>query len=180
MRKAIFLDRDGTINIDFGYVYKISDLKFLPRAVQALQILQSLGFLLIIVTNQSGIARGYYNRADYKKITDYLLDVLKQGGVKIGAVYMCPHNEKDECECRKPKIRLYQKAIKKFNIDPEKSYVIGDKTEDIKAGRDLGAHTILVKTGKGGKDKKYKVKPSYIAKNLYEAALWIQKKEKIT
>ncbi len=178
MRKAVFLDMDGTINFDFGYVYKKEDLKFMPRTIPALGKIQAMGFLLLIITNQSGIGRKYCNMSDYEGFTQYMLGLLDKKGVKIHAVYVCPHLPESNCLCRKPNIGNYKKAIKKFNINTPQSYVIGDKTEDIKAGELIGARTILVKTGKGGTDGKYNATPNYIAEDLYEATRWIQKKEK--
>lgn len=177
MNKAIFLDRDGTINIDYGFVHKIKDLKFIPRTFQALKRLQKLGFLLIIITNQSGIGRGYYKFSDFNRFMSHIYDRLNKKGIKIIKTYICPHHPDANCQCRKPKTYNFNNAINKFKIDISRSYVIGDKTEDIKTGKNIGAKTILVKTGKGGMDKKYKVKPDFITRNLYDASLLIKNNE---
>ena len=129
--KAIFLDRDGTINEDFGYVYKKDNLKFINGAIKALKILQDAGYKLLIITNQSGIGRGYYTIEDFQIFNDYMLNELEKNGVIIDKVYFCPHTDSDNCNCRKPKIGLYLKAIKEFNIDEENSYSIGDKESDL-------------------------------------------------
>lgn len=136
-RKAIFLDRDGTINVEKDYLYKISDFEFLPGVITALQRLQAAGYILIIITNQSGIARGYYTEKDYNKLNSWMLETLKSEGINIDAVYYCPHHPKAimpayriNCECRKPKIGLFKRAVEEFDIDLAKSFSIGDKIRD--------------------------------------------------
>lgn len=135
--KAIFLDRDGTINVDKGYVYKTEDFEFIPGAIGALKLLQDKGYLLIIVTNQSGIARGYYTEEEYNFLTEYMLEQLKESGINITDVLYCPHligapikKYNKQCECRKPNIGLYLEAQRKWNIDFSKSYAVGDKLRD--------------------------------------------------
>jgi D-glycero-D-manno-heptose 1,7-bisphosphate phosphatase len=137
MNKAIFLDRDGTINVEKNYLYKIEDFEFLPGAVNALKQLQRAGFVLIIVTNQSGIARGYYTENDFQQLNDWMVTKLKMQGVIIAQVYYCPHlpdaeieEYRKECNCRKPKLGMYQQAIADHNIQLSKSYAIGDKIRD--------------------------------------------------
>lgn len=142
-RKAVFLDRDGTINVDKGFVYRIEDFEFLPGAVEGLKLLQDAGYLLVIITNQSGIARGYYTEADFHKLNDWMLAELRTYGVEIDSVYYCPHlPSTDElvvpelkeyrvsCTCRKPQIGLFEKAVVDFNIDLSQSFAIGDKYRD--------------------------------------------------
>ena len=135
--KAIFLDRDGTINVEKDYLYKISDFEFLPGVIDALRQLQDAGYLLIIVTNQSGIARGYYTEDDYRLLNDWMLEELKNQGINTTAVYYCPHHPEAKiaayrinCGCRKPKLGMYELAVKEFNIDLSQSYAIGDKIRD--------------------------------------------------
>lgn len=135
--KAVFLDRDGTINADKNYLYRIEDFEFLPGAVEALRLLQASGYLLIIITNQSGIARGYFTEEDFMKLTDFMLAELEKSGVKISAVYYCPHLPDGEvpeyrkvCSCRKPKTGLFEQAVKDFGIDLSESFAIGDKPRD--------------------------------------------------
>lgn len=149
--KAIFLDRDGTINVEKDYLYKISDFEFLPGAVGALRILQAAGFQLIIITNQSGIARGFYTENDYHALNDWMLEELKRNDVDITAVYYCPHhpNAKVEkyrvnCDCRKPRLGLYEKAVADFNIDLSQSYVIGDKLRDCAICRTTACRGYLI------------------------------------
>ena len=139
INKAIFLDRDGTINIDKDYIYKVSDFEFIDQAPEALKLLQDGGFQLIIITNQSGIARGYYTEEDYEKLNDWLLKTLtEQYGVNITASYFCPHHPeavvekyRKNCNCRKPKLGLFERAIAEHDIDLSSSYAIGDKLRDL-------------------------------------------------
>ncbi len=137
MKKAVFIDRDGTINIEKHYLYKIEDFEFLPGVVDGLRLLQDTGYKLIIITNQSGIGRGYYTEEDYNTLNNWMIDELKRHDVVIDAVYYCPHlpDAKIEkyrkiCNCRKPAIGLYERAIKDFDIDISCSWTIGDKIRD--------------------------------------------------
>jgi len=184
MNKAIFLDRDGVINEDLDYVYKVEDLKFIPRAVDGLKLLNELKYKLIIVTGQSGIGRGYYSEESMDKFHEHMLQILRKEGIVINAIYFCPHHAekgigkyKIECECRKPKTGMIDNAKKDFDIELKESYIIGDKTDDIVMGKNAGCKTILVLTGKAGNDKNYDVKPDFIAKDLYHAAKLILKFE---
>lgn len=137
MNKAVFLDRDGTINVDKGYVYRIEDFEFLPGVIEALRLFQSMGYLLIIITNQSGIGRGYYTEDDLIKLTEYMNQELLKEGIKVTDFFYCPHIEnasvehyRKKCNCRKPSIELFLKAQEKWNIDWAKSYAVGDKFRD--------------------------------------------------
>lgn len=134
MNKAVFLDRDGTINVDFGYVHKIEDLEFLPGAIEALRIFQELGFLLIVITNQSGISRGYYTLKDAEAFNRAMAQKLEEQGIILKDFFTCPHSPEEDCECRKPSPFMVMKAIKKHNIDPSRSYMFGDKKSDVECG----------------------------------------------
>jgi D-glycero-D-manno-heptose 1,7-bisphosphate phosphatase len=143
--KAIFLDRDGIINKDYSYVYKSENFEFCDGIFEALQYLLSLDYLLFIVTNQSGIGRGYYSKDDFEKLTYWMLNEFKKKSVKITKVYHCPHSPKDNCNCRKPKTQLFEQAQKEFDIDMKNSWMIGDKLSDIEAGKKAGiTNTIFV------------------------------------
>ena len=150
--KAIFLDRDGTINVDHGYVYKIDDFQFIEGVGKALKQLQDKGYLLVLVTNQSGIARGYFSEAQFHQLTEWMDWSLDEDyGVVLDGIYYCPHHPegkgefKAECDCRKPKAGMFLEAIK----DPKQSYMVGDKLEDLLAAEAAGVKTkVLVKTGK--------------------------------
>ena len=174
--KAVFLDRDGTINEDKGYVGKVKDFKFLPRVLEALKKLSKSKYRIIIITSQSGIGRGYYTHKDFMKITKYMLDKFKKEKIRIDAIYFCHHAPEEKCNCRKPKTGLIEQAEKRFDINLKQSFVIGDKTSDIMLGKNAGCRTILLLTGKAGRDNQYKAKPDYICKDLLEAVkivLWL-------
>ena len=137
MNKAVFLDRDGTINVEKNYLHKIEDFEFLPGVIEGLSLLNNAGYKLIIVTNQSGIGRGYYTENDFVTLNNWMLDELKSHGIIISKVYYCPHlpdakveKYRMDCECRKPKLGMYNQAIRDFDIDLSQSFVIGDKIRD--------------------------------------------------
>ncbi len=173
--KAVFLDRDGVINEDPGFVYKIKDFKFLPNAIEGLKLLKD--FKLFIVTNQSGIGKGIFNLEDFLGFNGHLVNELKKNNIKIEKTYSCPHKKKDNCECRKPKIKFLKDAEKEFGIDLKKSFVVGDRKSDFDMGKSSGCKTIHVLTGHG-LDSKNDVKPDYFAKDLLDAAKWILENEK--
>ena len=166
MNKTIFLDRDGTINKDYGYVHDKEKLEFLDGAIEGLKGLQELGYLLIIVTNQSGIGRKMFSIEEYDDFNNYMLSILRDNGVLITNVYMCPHIDEDNCECRKPKVKLFLDAVKEYDIDVSKSYVIGDKERDLSLCNYENIDGILI-TDKD--NKKYICK-----KNLIEAYQFIK------
>ena len=137
-KKAIFLDRDGTINVEKNYLYKIEDFEFMEGVLETLKKLSDAGFLLIIITNQSGIARGYYTEKDYGILNSWLLENFAKNGISITASYFCPHlpdasveRYRTICNCRKPNTGLFEQAVKDFNIDLKKSFAIGDKIRDL-------------------------------------------------
>ena len=131
MKKAVFLDRDGTLNIDHGYVHKIDDFQFIEGSIDALKELKEMGYLLVLVTNQSGIARGYFSEDQFLQLTEWKGEY------------------KEDCACRKPKSGMLLEAIKALRIDPTQSIMVGDKIEDLKAGIGAKVKTnILVRTGK--------------------------------
>lgn len=142
--KAIFLDRDGTINEDYGYVYKLSDLELIEGVTKELTRLQDKGYLLIIVTNQSGIGRKKYTYEEAQHFNEGLLRVLKKEKVFITDIFMCPHTPDENCECRKPKSEMLREAIKKYGIDPKRSYMLGDKMSDVECGQNAGVRSFLI------------------------------------
>ena len=131
MNRAVFLDRDGTINIDYGYVHEIEKFDLKKGVLHGLKELTKLGYILIVITNQSGIGRGYYNVESFNKLNDYMIDYFKKNNIDIKKVYFCPHVDEDNCKCRKPKLSLFYEAQKEFNIDFSKSYAIGDNERDL-------------------------------------------------
>lgn len=151
MNKAVFLDRDGTINVEKNYLYKIEDFEFLPGAVEGLRMLEEQGYLLIIITNQSGIARGYYAEKDFVILNDWMKEELRKQGVDITAVYYCPHlpdakvkKYRKNCECRKPKLGMFKQAVKDYNIDLNMSYAIGDKMRDCSICKETNCRGFLI------------------------------------
>lgn len=185
MKKAIFLDRDGTINVEKDYIYKSEDLIFEEGTIEALKTFKNLGYILIVVSNQSGIARGYFTEEDLNIFNNNMNEMLKKNGVEITEFYCCPHHPdgigeyKKVCECRKPNNKMIEDAIKKYNIDREKSYMIGDKTSDIGAGLKSNLKTVLVKTGYGLKDmEKVDKNETLICENLKDFSE-ILKREKL-
>jgi len=170
MNKAIFLDRDGVINEDKGFIKKIKDFDIFQGVFQALKQFQEKGFKLIIITNQSGIGRGYYTEQDFHKLTDYILDLFKKQGIKIEKVYFCPHKPEDNCECRKPKTKLITQAIEKFNINLSESWMIGDKEKDILMGKAVGCKTVLVESSHS---KDLEIPQTKKVKSLKEASDYI-------
>ena len=185
MKKAIFLDRDGTINVEKDYIYKSEDLVFEEGSIEALKTFKNLGYILIVVSNQSGIARGYFTEEDLNIFNNNMNEILKKNGVEITEFYCCPHHPdgigeyKKVCECRKPNNKMIEDAIKKYNINREKSYMIGDKTSDIGAGLKSNLKTVLVKTGYGLKDmEKVDKNETLIYENLKDFSE-ILKREKL-
>ena len=130
-KKAIFLDRDGIINVDYGYVYKIEDFEFMPNIIELLNFFQNNHYKLFIVTNQSGIGRGYYTLNDFKKLTAWMIKILKKQSIIIEEVQFCPHAPEIKCKCRKPKTGMIEALVNTHHIDLEKSWMIGDKQSDI-------------------------------------------------
>ncbi|MDR0666198.1 MAG: D-glycero-beta-D-manno-heptose 1,7-bisphosphate 7-phosphatase [Campylobacteraceae bacterium] len=141
--KAIFLDRDGVINIDKGYVYKKEDFIFVPDIFETLRYLLNRGYLLFIVTNQSGIARGYYSEEDFLKLTKQMMHEFAKQNIKITKLYYCPHAPETNCPCRKPNPKMLLDAQKEFDIDMSASWLIGDKQSDIEAGVKAGVKNLI-------------------------------------
>ena len=136
--KALFLDRDGVINRDLGYVYRIEDFEFMPGIFEALAGFMMLGYEIFVVTNQSGIGRGYYSEDDFAKLSKYMIDEFKSYGIEIKKIYHCPHTPSDDCNCRKPKPGMILQALNEFNISLKDSLMIGDKPSDLESARRAG------------------------------------------
>lgn len=174
--KAAFLDRDGVINIDHAYVHRPEEFQFIDGALQACQRLVNAGYCLIVVTNQSGIGRGYYSEADFEKLCEWMKEQFAKAKAPITAIYFCPHHPtkalgayRVTCNCRKPAPGMLLKAQVDYDIDMTKSLMVGDKASDMSAALAAGVHTrILV-----GKDGQATPKPcsecTMTAKNLLEA-----------
>ena len=152
-RAAIFLDRDGTLNIEKNYLYRIEDFEWIPGAVEAIRQINLMGYLAIVVSNQSGIARGYYESKAVHELHQHMSHLLDRVGARIDGYYFCPHHPAfgvaRNCTCRKPEPGMLLQAQKTFDIDMRRSWFIGDKLSDIEAGFKAGVSPILVRTGYG-------------------------------
>ena len=146
LRRAVFLDRDGVINRDTGYVRRVEDFEFIGGVVQALQEIQRRGYLLFVVTNQSGIGRGYYTLEDYQRVNAWMLAQLASNAVTIRGVYVCPHAPDAGCACRKPAPGLLLQAQREHGLDLPNSWLVGDKPSDIEAAQRAGVgQTLLIR-----------------------------------
>ncbi|GFO69115.1 D,D-heptose 1,7-bisphosphate phosphatase [Geomonas limicola] len=157
--RAVFLDRDGTINVEVEYLSQVDDFQFIPGVPWALKCLKEAGYLLVVVTNQSGIARGYYDEAALESIHEHMHQDLASFGASLDACYFCPHHPehgtgdyRTECGCRKPLPGMLEQAAEDLDIDLAASFMIGDKLGDIEAGIAAGCTSILVLTGYGNKE----------------------------
>ena len=146
--KTIFLDRDGVINKEKNYLYKIEDFKFIDGVFESCKYLNNLGYSIIIITNQSGISRGYYSENDFQILTNWMRNEFQKNDINILDIFYCPHLPDSNCKCRKPKPGMLLEAKYKHNIDMQNSWLIGDKENDIIAANSSGiTNTILVKSG---------------------------------
>ncbi|MFH0925379.1 MAG: D-glycero-beta-D-manno-heptose 1,7-bisphosphate 7-phosphatase [bacterium] len=183
--KAIFLDRDGTINEDMGYLNHIDRFILLPRSIEAIKLINKSGFKAVVVTNQAGLGMGYFSETLLEEIHIKLKNLLEKSGAYLDGIYHCPHHPnalvekyKANCECRKPRSGMLLKASRDIGIDLQESFMIGDKIVDVELAHGVGAKGIMVKTGYGKGEYEYsrhkwKNQPDYIADDLYEAVKWI-------
>jgi len=184
--KAVFLDRDGTIIEEVGYLSDPEGVALVHGAAEALARLRDSGFKLIVVTNQSGIARGYFSEAEMHKVHDALDLVLASKGVKLDAYYFCPHHpshgEVRDCTCRKPGTGMPERAAMELGVDLSSSFFVGDKSSDVELGINAGGRSVLVLTGFGSEEEMVLdakgVGPYKVAVSLPEAADWIIKESK--
>jgi D,D-heptose 1,7-bisphosphate phosphatase len=182
-RKAVFLDRDGTINEEVGYLAKPEDLALINGTADAIKLLNDAGFAVIVVTNQSGVARGYFTEDDVTKVNDKMLFELNMKGAYVDGIYYCPHHpdfgDGIDCDCRKPNTGMVKKAVEELGIVIDGSFVVGDHKGDIELGKNVGAKTVLVLTGHG-KEEENKLKdegiiPDHTAEDLLSAVEYILK-----
>ena len=166
--KVAFLDRDGVINKEVNYLYKVEDFEYTENCIEGLKKIKALGYEIIIVTNQAGIARGYYTEDDYQKLTDWYVADLKNQGIDILDVFHCPHHPEGNipeysivCDCRKPKSGMFEQALAQYNIDIDSSFMVGDKNSDLGAAKSAGIQQLyLVETGHPITENSYTVKTS--------------------
>lgn len=171
-QRAVFLDRDGTIIVDKGYVHLSKDVELLPRAAEAIGLLRENGYLILVVTNQSGVARGLFQEEDVIATNNHINALLQENGTSVDNFYYCPHLPNGivpeysfDCDCRKPKGGLFEKAISDFDIELASSWAIGDSERDVEPAKALGMNTVLI-----GNDQS---RASNNAPSLYEAALFV-------
>jgi D-glycero-D-manno-heptose 1,7-bisphosphate phosphatase len=187
-RRAVFLDRDGTINVDVGFPSRWDQITIYPYAFEAVRRLKAAGFLAVVVTNQSGIARGFLTEADLAGIHGRMAGEFARRGAPLDAFYHCPHFPaaeiaayRLECDCRKPKPGMGHRAAAELGIDLARSYMVGDKADDVLFGMNIGATPVLVRTGYGPlaepKLAALGVRPAFVAADLAAVADWILARE---
>jgi len=175
---AVFIDRDGTINEEIGFLHEPEKFALLPGVLEGLKKFQDMGYKIIIITNQGGIGLGYYTKEDFYKVNSVMLKAFSKAGIMVDKIYFCPHSLAENCQCRKPALGLIRLAEEQLNIDMSNSVFIGDRTVDIETARRAGCRSILVKTGIAGKDGEYDTVPDFIADGVLEAAEIILEKER--
>ncbi len=181
-RRAVFLDRDGTLNKDVHYLSRAGDFEWIPGTIDSLKALQDAGWALVVITNQSGIAQGKLTHKDLQAIHGRMLSDLKERGVELDGVYYCPHHPKlgtnpGPCSCRKPEPGLIEQAAGELNLDLANSWMVGDSIRDLRAGQRMGTASILVRTGKGSaQEAELEAHPginALVAEDMAQAAAWI-------
>jgi D-glycero-D-manno-heptose 1,7-bisphosphate phosphatase len=188
MKPAVFLDRDGTVNVDVGYLCRSDQLSLLPRALDGLRTLRDAGLALVIITNQAGVARGLIPPESLGVIQRAFMRLLRTNAIPLAGYYACPHHPdgsvpeyRRECDCRKPAPGLVLQAARELDLDLQRSYVIGDKPSDVQLAHNTGATGILVLTGEGRKHlENYPsdlAPPHMVCDDLYDAARWIAARE---
>jgi D-glycero-D-manno-heptose 1,7-bisphosphate phosphatase len=171
---AVFLDRDGTINEDTGYVSDPDDLRVLPGAAEAIKRLNEEGIKVIVITNQSGVGRGYFTASDLRAVNERLEELLRLDGALLDGIYYCPHRPDERCGCRKPETGLIVRAASDHGIDLKRSFVVGDKAADVGMAKRAGARGILVLTGMGAEEKeRLEERADFVAKDILNAIMWI-------
>lgn len=176
LRRAVFLDRDGTIARDVPYCRHVDDFVLLPGVPQAIRLLNESGFKAIVVTNQSGVARRYFTEETLSDIHRKMVDELGKHGARVDAIYHCPHHPDDDCACRKPKPALLLKAAEDMDIALGLSYMIGDDLKDVEAGRSAGCRTVWLAPHSGlGQAFPPHQSPDHTAESLYDATTWLLK-----
>lgn len=172
-KKAIILDRDGTLIEDSDYAYKVEDLEILPGVIEGLKLLQK-EFLFFIVTNQSGIGRGYYTTEAFHNFNNHLIRLLKEENIDIIRTFFCPHIREDDCECRKPKTKFIKDIINEYDVNIQESWMVGDHPSDIQFGINGGCRTVFLTTGHGEKHigdlKALNIKPTIISDDFISIA----------
>ena len=190
-RRAIIMDRDGTVCDEVGYVNHVDRVRLLPRSAEAIRRANEAGFQTVVVTNQAGVARGYFAESLVDEVHDRVRELLAAEGARVDGIYYCPHHPdvgaepyRRRCDCRKPKPGMLLRARDEMGIDLEASFMIGDSVRDIEAGRRAGATPLLVLTGYGKGELAYQshrwtVRPEHVADDLLDAVTWILAREAV-
>lgn len=173
---VVFLDRDGTLNVEKDYVYRYDDWEWISGVFEGLRKLVGLGFRLVVVSNQSGVARGYYTVSDVLALHSKVAADLQREGISVAGFYFCPHGPEEGCACRKPRPGLLLKAQRDLKIDFSRSYMIGDKLVDVEAAHAAGVQPILVGTGYGMNEKVSLPSSIPFVPNALAAAEWIARR----
>jgi D-glycero-D-manno-heptose 1,7-bisphosphate phosphatase len=185
MHKGVFLDRDGTINEEVGYLTDINNLKLIPGTGPAIRKLNEAGFKVIVVTNQSGVARGYFPESFVQETHEHFFKMLQNEHARLDGIYYCPHHPTAGdsaytaiCDCRKPKTGLIDRAAQELHVNVGLSYVVGDKWSDVELGQRAGTYTVLVRSGFAADDPgnirpSHVGDPDFVARDLSEAVEWI-------
>ena len=189
-RAGVFIDRDGTVIEEVGYLDDADRLRLLPRAAEAIRILNEAGAVTILVSNQSGVARGYFPESRVKEVHDRLLRMLGEEGARLDAIYYCPHHPefgppdlKIACDCRKPGTGMIERGLAAFDLDAARAYVVGDKLTDVACAHAAGSTGVLVRTGYGSREQERRPEgagttPDHEAADLFDAAAWILSRER--
>ncbi len=179
MQKAVFLDRDGTIIEDVGYISECNQVRFFPKADEAIRLLNEHSFKVIVISNQAGVARGYFTEERVREVNKHIQESLVKQGAAVDRFYYCPHHVdgiveeyKKECYCRKPNPGMIEAAVREFDIDLKKSFLIGDKPSDVEAGCRTGCRTVLL-AQEAPPSHDAGITPDYIAPDLYQAVEWV-------
>jgi len=179
-KPAIFLDRDGTLIEHVEYLHEPSRVKLFADVLAGLKLLAEAGYRLILVTNQPGIGLGYFTKDDFFKVNREMLKAIKSAGLSLDRIYFCPHSDHEGCDCRKPKAGMLRRAGKELNVEFSRSFIIGDSTSDIQAGREVGCRGVLLETGVSGADGRYAGSPDFKAPNFLKAVTWILQQKNVS
>ncbi len=183
LRPAVFLDRDGTIAEEVGYLNHATRFRMFSFVAAVVRRLNESGLPVIVVTNQSGVGRGYFPESLVHTVNELMTQQLAKAGARIDAIYYCPHTSADNCSCRKPKTGMLERAAKEHALDVQRSFVVGDRYGDIELARNARARSILVRTGYGEGElawhgAKWPLQPDFVAQDLTQAADWILRQQK--
>lgn len=179
-RQFVLLDRDGTLIAERNYLARVEDVELFPGTAPGLRLLRQAGLGLAVLTNQSGLGRGYFDWAALNAVHAHLTQLLAVEGVVLDGIYVCPHTPDDNCDCRKPQSGLVERAAAELYFDPTASFVIGDKPCDIDLGRRVGAATFLVRTGYGATWEREGLQADYIVDDVLAAARIIRERMSVT